>query len=275
MSAVWKARDTRTGREVAVKVLAEGRLSDEELRLRFKREAEVLARLESPHLVPLLGEGTAQGLPYLVLPFFPEGSVAGRLDREGALPAPLARELTRQLLDALETVHGANMVHRDVHPGNLLLADARTVVLGDFGLARERASVATRTGHVLGTYATMAPEQLYDAREVDARSDIYGAGATLLWMLTGKAPFSLGDGDRLDSQLELVPVELRGVIRRATQQDPARRYDTAAAMRAALLDGEPDEPGVPPSPPWVTVAAAGVGVGLIVGALLLLGWPAP
>ncbi len=187
MGAVYRARGPQGG-AVALKVL---HTLDPELLARFQREAQVLRHLNSLRIVRLLDFGVHAGRPYLVQELCEGGDLAGVLARRGALPPDEARSLIRELAAGLEVAHQAGVVHRDLKPANVLLHEGQPK-LTDFGLARakgiDRASL-TETGVMMGTPAYMAPEQLEDARAVDARADVYALGVILYELLAGAQAF--------------------------------------------------------------------------------------
>src|SRR5688500_6483094 len=199
MSRVFVAEEAALGRTVVVKVLrrdlAEGLSAD-----RFRREVRLAARLQHPHIVPLLTAGELSGgILYYTMPFVGGESLRDRLSREGALPLEDAVRIARDVSSALDHAHRAGVVHRDIKPENVLLADGGAVV-ADFGIAKaihasrqeedhvRRASTLTAAGTSLGTPAYMSPEQAA-ADAVDHRADLYALGVVLYEMLTGHAPF--------------------------------------------------------------------------------------
>jgi len=197
MGEVYLARDERLGRDVALKILPEGRLSDEGARSRFRKEAQALLRLSHPHVATLFDYGSAEGVDYLVME-----RVGGRtLDvvlREGPLPEKEVVRLGAQLARGLSAAHEAGVVHRDLKPSNLgLTADGLLKVL-DFGVARllgealpagsgDATATETGAGQVVGSPPYLSPEQLV-GKEADARSDVYSAGACLYELATGRRP---------------------------------------------------------------------------------------
>jgi eukaryotic-like serine/threonine-protein kinase len=273
MGAVFEAR--RPGHPpVALKVLLPG--ADPDALARFDREAKILRQLDAPGIVRILDYGFDEGRAYLVQDLCPEGDLAGLLKKRGRLEPEAARALTLQLAEALEAAHQVGVVHRDVKPANVLLADGRPK-LTDFGLARakgiDRASL-TETGVFLGTPAYMAPEQLLDAREVDERSDVYALGVLLYELLSGVRPFRgssalaiadavlNGQPPPLPSSL---PSELRSVALRAMAREPQERYASAAAFALALRPS-PGETTPSPSSGLSPVAIASLA---LVGVLSL------
>src|SRR4051812_4913228 len=191
MATVYLARDLRHGRQVAVKVLR-AELSAALGSERFRREIEVTAALQHPHILPLFDSGSADGHLYYVMPFVDGETLRARLLREGPLAVDEAVRLAIEVGEALAYAHARGVVHRDVKPENILLQDGHALV-SDFGiaLALERAGDerVTRPGLSIGTPLYMAPEQVMD-RAVDARTDVYALGVVLYEMLAGRPPFT-------------------------------------------------------------------------------------
>ncbi len=196
MGEVYKARDTRLDRVVAIKVLPEHIAKREDLKARFEREARAVASLNHPHICVLYDIGEEQGTSFMVLEHLEGETLDSRLQR-GALPLDTALEYAKQTADALDRAHRAGVTHRDIKPGNLMLTRDGVKVL-DFGLAKSTAKpgpteatiVASLTseGTVLGTPQYMAPEQ-FEGKEADPRADVWAFGAVLYEMLTGRKAF--------------------------------------------------------------------------------------
>lgn len=251
-AVVYLARDRDSGDEVALKVLHPERVDEASLR-RLRREAEIANRAASPHLVRVRDVGLDGDAPYLALELIQGESLAQRLDGE-PLPVEQAVRLARGILAGLEVLHRQGVLHRDVKPGNVLLADDGRVMLVDFGLAlfeqhaapeevtRSRATVA---GAVIGTVEYLSPEQAL-AEEADPRSDLYSFGVVLFEMLTGRLPCSarsaLGTlvahiqqpAPDVRSLRPEVPAWLAAVVARLLAKKPQERYPSAAAVRADL-----------------------------------------
>ncbi|MEF3121470.1 Stk1 family PASTA domain-containing Ser/Thr kinase [Kocuria flava] len=250
-ATVYRARDRRLDRPVAVKLLHPHLAEDAGAAERFAREARAAARLSHPHVVSVLDQGRSpDGTPYLVMELV-EGPTLRRVLRErGALPVPEALDVLEALLDGLAAAHRAGLVHRDVKPENVLLDAGGRITVADFGLTRA-ADQHTGTGTVLGTVGYAAPE-LVTGRRVDARSDVYAAGVVLFELLAGRRPFdgpplvvarAHADGPVPDvrSAAPGVPAPVAHLVARATAHDPqdrpadaGRMLEQLRAVRAAL-----------------------------------------
>ncbi len=260
MGEVWLARQEGLDREVAVKILPEA--TDRSAIDRLRREAQALARIHHPHVVPVHEVGEADGIHYYVMELVPGRSLEDVL-AGGPLPCARAAEIARQLAEALAAAHDQGVIHRDVKPGNVVLAeDPDHATLVDFGVARSRISpTLTHAGEMLGTPFYMAPEQARgDAHAADARTDVWGVGATLYEMITGEKPF--GDKHWAVQMAVLrrdpiaprrlrpdCPADLETIVLRCLEKDPARRYPTASALAGDLARLLAEEPIVarPPS----------------------------
>src|SRR5438552_1340771 len=252
MGVVYKARDERLKRQVAIKVLPPELAFREEIRIRFLREAETAARLSHPHIVPIhsVGEGP-DGLVYFVMAFVDGESVAGKLKRRGRLPSEEARRIMLETSDALGAAHALGIIHRDVKPDNILLEGSRgRVVVTDFGIAKALSSTTgsatlTATGVAIGTPHYMSPEQAAGDREIDGRSDIYSLGVVSYQMLTGELPFQAPTvpGILMKHITERAPLvtekcvdcpdDLAACVMRSLEKDPDDRWPTADALRRA------------------------------------------
>ncbi|WP_051823109.1 protein kinase domain-containing protein [Streptomyces sp. NRRL S-1448] len=251
MGTVHRAVDHRLRRTVAVKTLSAELARQPEFLSRFQREARAAAALNHPGVATVhdVGEDPADGStePYLVMEYV-EGRTLSRVLDAGPLPVAQAVDLTCQVLDALDHSHRHAIVHRDIKPANVMLTDAGTAKVVDFGIAKALSEVATRltgTGVAVGTPAYLAPEQINGA-ETDHRTDLYAVACLLHELLTGRPPYT-GDSpfsvmhqhlaadpvppSRLRPEL---PPALDAVIVRALHKDRDGRYPSAAAMRAAL-----------------------------------------
>ncbi len=258
---VYKARQSALDRIVALKVLASGPSAGPiELR-RFQSEAEAVARLRHPHIVPIHEVGQAAGRPYFVLEYLPGGSLAARLERQPAQPRQAA-DMVRTLARAIHYAHQNGIIHRDLKPGNILLDADGTPKVADFGLARrldlEEAALRDRltpSGVIMGTPSYMAPEQADGrTRHLGPAADIYALGGILYEMLTGKPPFlGVSLTETLLQVLEAEPIaprrlsphvprDLETICLRCLQKHPPSRYSNAEALADDLgrfLAGQP------------------------------------
>ena len=203
MGEVYRARDTRLDRTVAIKVLPEHVASDPDLKQRFEREAKTISSLNHPHICTLHDIGSQDGIDFLVMEYLEGDTLAQRLEK-GALPLDQALKIAIEIADALDKAHRQGITHRDLKPGNIMLTKAGAKLL-DFGLAKLRKpgtvgaegfSAATTVsepltgeGAILGTLQYMAPEQL-EGKEADARTDIFAFGAVVYEMATGQRAFT-------------------------------------------------------------------------------------
>jgi serine/threonine-protein kinase len=249
MATVYLAVDQLLDRQVAVKVLNPPYALDPGFVERFRAEARTAARLNHPSIVAVFDSGSDGGVPYLVMEHVPGESLAALLHRNGPLPPRRAAELAGQVCVALAAAHAQGVVHRDVKPGNVLLAGDGRVKVGDFGIAKAAAAPAlTGEGEVLGTAAYLPPEQAQGG-PVDARSDLYALGCVLYELLTGAPPFgSAADSPPLavaarqvsqpreppSARNPWVDPALDAVVLTAMAKQPDRRYQSAAAMGADL-----------------------------------------
>jgi serine/threonine protein kinase len=189
---VYKARDRRLGRTVALKFLAPGLCGEPAVERRFLQEAKAAAALDHPNVCTLLGvERTQDGRPYLVMPFYDGETLKSAIAR-GPLPIETARGYARQIAAGLAHAHAAGVIHRDIKPANVLVTDQGVLKILDFGIAKISAAEQTRAGLLLGTPAYMSPEQAA-GEPVDRAADLWGLGALLYEMLAGRPPFGTSD----------------------------------------------------------------------------------
>ncbi len=252
MATVYLAHDLRHERDVAVKVLHPdlgAALGGE----RFLAEIKTTARLQHPHILPLLDSGDANGLLYYVMPLVEGETLRALLERERQLSITDALRICSETASALDYAHRHGVVHRDIKPENILLHDGRAVV-ADFGIALAVSAASgsrmTQTGLSLGTPQYMAPEQAMGERSIDARADIYALGAVLYEMLTGEPPFSGATVQAIVAKVlterpmspsavrDTVPPHVEAAVLKALAKLPADRFATIAQFAEALVRPE-------------------------------------
>jgi tRNA A-37 threonylcarbamoyl transferase component Bud32 len=259
MGEVYRAKDTRLDRTVAIKVLPEHLAHSPELRQRFEREARAISSLNHPHICVLHDVGQQEGVDYLVFEYLEGESLYDRLE-QGPLPLDQALRYATQIADALDRAHRTGVIHRDLKPGNVMLTKSGAKLL-DFGLARvakpilsgdaDLSALATQStpltgkGTLLGTIPYMAPEQI-EGREVDARTDLWALGCLLYEMVTGKRAFVatspasligaiLKDEPRPIHELKpLTPSSLDRLVKTCLAKDPDERWQSAHDFVAEL-----------------------------------------
>ena len=257
MGEVYRARDTRLDRAVAIKVLPPHVASDPRARDRFDREARTISQLDHPHICAIHDIGQQEGLEYLVLEYLQGETLAQRLAR-GPLPLDQTFQIAREIADALDAAHRQHIVHRDLKPGNIMLTRSGTKLL-DFGLAKEAgpltsanqslmptaAAPLTAEGTILGTLQYMAPEQL-EGREADTRTDVFAFGTVLYEMVTGRRAFEgQSQASLIAAILEhhppaltaiqpLAPGLLDRLVKKCLEKDPDQRWQNVQDLALAL-----------------------------------------
>jgi Tol biopolymer transport system component len=312
MGEVYRARDTRLGRDVAIKVLPSHLSANPDLKLRFEREAKAISSLSHPHICTLHDVGIQDGTDFLVMELL-EGETLAEHMLKGPLPAKQVLEYGIQIADALDKAHKQGIVHRDLKPGNIMLTKSGAKLM-DFGLAKPPTSLfgasaassfptsptvsmpLTAQGTIVGTYQYMAPEQV-EGREADARSDIFAFGAVLYEMVTGRRTFQAKstisvmsailekDPEPISTLQPMTPAGLEHVILRALAKNPEDRWQSAADIRGELkwiaeggsLAGAPVPPAAKKK--WELLAWTAAAGLAIVATLLAIGYiqraPAP
>ncbi|KAA5836205.1 Stk1 family PASTA domain-containing Ser/Thr kinase [Saccharopolyspora hirsuta] len=253
MSEVFRGRDTRLSRDVAVKILRADLARDPTFQLRFRREAQNAAALNHPAIVAVYDTGETDSesgpLPYIVMEYVDGRTLRDIVKTEGPLAPRRAMEVMADASAALDFSHRHGIVHRDVKPANIMITRSGAVKVMDFGIARALAdgqAAVTQTAAVIGTAQYLSPEQAR-GEAVDARSDVYASGCVLFELLTGEPPFT-GDSPvavayqhvreepRKPSDVNAtVPASLDAVVLKALSKNPANRYQSAAEMRADLV----------------------------------------
>ena len=293
MGEVYRARDTRLDRTVAIKVLPEHVAADPDLKQRFEREAKTISRLNHPHICGLYDIGDQDGIRFLVMEHLEGETLAERLCRDGALALDDAVRYATEIADALEAAHQEGIVHRDLKPSNVMLTRSGSKVL-DFGIATRviegGSETATRSqesmtavGSVAGTVPYMSPESLR-GEPPDARSDVWALGVLLQELTTGARPFRGDTAAVLTSAILRDPAEplpeglpdwLRVVVNRCLSRDPHRRFQRAGEVRAALEATSAVAAGVASTPPKRSRSrglVASVAVAAVIGLTILLTW---
>jgi eukaryotic-like serine/threonine-protein kinase len=293
MGEVYRARDTRLDRSIAIKILPSHLSADSASKLRFEREAKTVSALNHPNICSLFDVGSQDGIDFLVMECIEGESLAQRLAK-GALVVEQVLKIGTEIADALDKAHRSGVVHRDLKPGNIMLTRTGAKLL-DFGLAKlvvapvsaltltsaSPSSPVTEKGTIVGTFHYMSPEQV-EGRELDGRSDIFSLGAVLFEMVTGQRAFEgksqlsvasailEKDPAPVSTIKPLTPRNLDHVIRRSLAKDPDDRWQSARDLALELKSISPADPstqsGVPiPLPgrrrlpsflPWLIAAAA-------------------
>ena len=260
MGIVYKAKDRRLKRPVAVKLLPPELAFRSEIRSRFLKEAETAAQLSHPNIVPIYSVDERDGLVYFVMAFVDGENLAARLHSQGRLDSTEARRILKEVADALAYAHERGVVHRDIKPDNILLCadDEGRVMVTDFGIARAVSegsdSRLTATGMAIGTPAYMSPEQSMGERDIDGRADLYALGVVGYQMLAGELPFNAPSTPALlvkqiserptpiDVHRPDAPPDLARAVMMLLEKDPANRFPTAEALVTALDTGNVPEP---------------------------------
>jgi hypothetical protein len=286
MGEVYRAYDTKLGRDVAIKTLAEGFARDSARLARLRREARALASLNHPHIAAIYGLEESTGVDCLVLEL-----VDGEALR-GPLPVPVALDRARQVAEALEAAHNNGIIHRDLKPANIKVTPQGRVKVLDFGLATALSGteghrnlsnasastgVDTMTGHIVGTPGYMSPEQAHGG-EVDQRTDVWAFGCMLYELLTGRRAFPGGTAEETMAAVmerepdwqalpAKTPSTIRELLRRSLQKDVRRRLPNIADAGRAIMHAQQQRNR------WraVAVAAAGLALGAIGAAICLRG----
>jgi len=247
---VWAAFDRRLQRMVAVKVLHPDLVASRALLERFQREAQAVAKLRHPGVIPIYAVGEYEGLAYYIMPLVEGESLRERLTREGPLPPEEVGRILREAAAALAGAHRAGIVHRDIKPENLMLeGEERRVLVMDFGIAKSTAGTQTGltgTGMIIGTPTYMSPEQATGSKEVDVRSDMYSLGVVGYELLTGRPPFTAPSVPELIMQHVTTPApsvaagradvheSLAIAVNRCLMKEPGERWKDAAELSAFL-----------------------------------------
>ncbi|MDE3127537.1 MAG: serine/threonine protein kinase [Gemmatimonadota bacterium] len=273
MGIVYRARDRRLKRTVAIKVLPPELAYRAEIKTRFLREAETAAQLSHPNIVPIYTVDEKEGLVFFEMAYVSGDNLAKRLHQRGVLPVDEVRRILRAVADALAYAHERGVVHRDIKPDNILLdGESGRPLVTDFGIARavsDGDSRLTATGMAIGTPAYMSPEQAAGERVIDGRSDLYALGIVAYQMLAGEPPFSAASTPAMlvkhiseapvpvEQRRADVPQDLARAVAIMLQKDPANRFPSAGDLVKALDGGIMPAPPAAPVPPAAGLPAAG------------------
>ncbi|WP_420081530.1 serine/threonine-protein kinase [Streptomyces sp. JL4002] len=291
MAVVYCAKDLRLDRTVALKLIAPERARDDTFRRRFTHESRVAASIEHPHIVPIFEAGETDGVLYIAMRYVPGLDLRGLLDREGPLPMATALRIAAQVASALDAAHDHDLVHRDVKPGNILVAAGpdrehpEHIYLTDFGLTKKSLSLTgfTTAGEFVGTLDYMAPEQI-SGRPVDGRCDLYSLACVVYETLAGGPPFVREEDAALlwahqydpppplSEKRPGIGPDVDAVLAKALAKVPEDRYGSCLEFVAALRVAADDEPRTdrrpapapedeaPPEPPaWALPVLRGPG----------------
>jgi serine/threonine protein kinase len=254
MGIVYRARDRRLKRHIAIKVLPPELAFRSEIRSRFLREAETAASLNHPNIVDIYTVDELEGLVFFVMAYISGDNLAKRLHERGVLEVEETRRILREVADALAYAHERGVVHRDIKPDNIILdAESGRPMVTDFGIARAVTeggdSRLTATGMAIGTPAYMSPEQAAGERQIDGRSDLYSLGVVAYQMLCGEPPFTATSTPAMlvkhiserptpvEQRRHEVPRDLARAVMMLLEKDPANRFPSASALVAALDTG--------------------------------------
>jgi len=252
MGVVYKAEEVALARPVALKRIDPGRAGDETFLRRFRSEAQALARINSPYITRIYSLRKTELGPLIVMEYVEGGTLGELLHEAGPMDEPAARSLIDQMLRALEDAHGAEVIHRDIKPNNVLLTSERAVKLTDFGLAKalQRDPQSTVTQGAAGTLNYMSPEQVQGQGNLGPSSDLFSLGMVAYELLAGRLPFDR-DSSNFAKMRAIVeepfappsqfhaeaPADLAGIVMKALDKDPDERFPSASAMREALGEG--------------------------------------
>lgn len=253
MAVVYRARDLRLDRTVALKLLAPELARNDTFRRRFTHESRAAAAIDHPHIVPVFEAGETDGVLYIAMRYVEGSDLRHLLDRQGPLAPAVALRIAAQIASALDAAHEHGLVHRDVKPGNILVARGTDsdhpeyAYLTDFGLTKKSLSLTgfTTVGQFVGTLDYVAPEQI-SGKPVDGRCDVYGFACVVYESLAGRPPFRRDDDMALlwahqydepppltESRPDLPP-DVDAVLSKGLAKSPDARYDTCLAFVAAL-----------------------------------------
>ena len=263
MGIVYRAKDRRLKRTIAIKVLPPELSYRSEIRTRFLREAETAAQLSHPNIVPIYSVDEKDGIVYFVMACVDGVNVARKLHDQGRLSVAESRRILKEVGEALAYAHGRGVIHRDIKPDNILIeAETGRAMVTDFGIARAvqegQDARLTATGVAIGTPAFMSPEQAAGDREIDGRSDLYSLGVVAYQMLTGELPFAAGSTASMlmkhlterpvpvEQKRPEVPPDFAATVMTLLEKEPERRFPSAASF-VLMLETASTAPYTPPA----------------------------
>jgi len=245
-SEVYRVRRLRDDIQVAIKRIDASKIEDGSFEERFKIEAQVVAELDNPNILPVYGSWNDEHGMFMVMQWMSNGSLRRRIDAGGVRDINTIVKWIRQVGSALQTTHNAGLIHRDVKPDNIMFDENNDAFLADFGLAKDttRDQPLTQMGWKLGSQAYSSPEQISNDGEVSPQSDIFAFGVTIFETLTATHPFIDGSADNIKWMIKAlrepmplvqfihpeVPAEMDDILQKATQKDPAERYANVTEM---------------------------------------------
>lgn len=257
MGVVYQAKHIKLDRMIALKMLLSNESIGVEERKRFKAEAMAVAKLDHPGIVPIYDAGEVNGRPYLAMAYVDGESLAQRVQRKGPMPPRSAVKLIVEIAQAIQHAHDKGIIHRDLKPQNILITENDLAQVTDFGIAKHQESAAnlTQTGQIVGTPAYMPPEQASgNLSDVGVRSDVYGLGATLYFLLTARPPFQAANlNEVLRQVIESEPLsprkldplllpDVETICLKCLAKSPKERYESAASFAEDLVRWLNDEP---------------------------------
>lgn len=248
VGTIYRAKDTRSGLPVAVKILMPAVSNDKTIVSRFEREMIILEKLSHPNIVAYYGGGKSDGQLFYVMELVDGATLKHILEDAGRLTWQETITVARQVASALQHAHNYGIIHRDLKPANLFITKDGKVKLGDFGIARDLGMAdITHTGQTVGTNAYMSPEQIIGDRQISGKTDLYALGCVMFEMLTGRPPFEgLNFAQLFEGHLRQqppsirklapdCPEELEALVMKLLEKDPEQRPFNARAVQGALM----------------------------------------